>query len=204
MTAEEEARLVRRAARGDAAAFEALVREHQRNVYNLALKLTGSHEDALDVSQDAFLKAYTALASFRGESRFSVWLYRLTYNAGIDLLKKNRRSGGAPLPTDEDGAPADFPDDSPTPEELSEREETRAAVRAALDSLSEEKREILILREFRGMSYSDIAAALNIEEGTVKSRIARARLSLAEILRNDGTLPAGAPSKGRKGGKKDA
>ncbi len=204
MEAKEEMRLVRRAARGDASAFEKLVEENQKKVYNLALKLTGSREDALDASQDAFLKAYTALGSFRGESRFSVWLYRLTYNACMDLMKRNRRAGGLPLPVDEEGAPLDFPDPGPTPEELMEREDTRRAVREAIEELPGDKREILMMREFAGMSYQDIASALSIEEGTVKSRIARARMALAEILKKGGTLPPDRQSKRRKGGRSDA
>ncbi len=190
MTADEEARIVRAAARGDEAAFEKLVLAHQKHVYSLALKLTGSAEDAMDASQDAFLKAFQNLRSFRGESRVSVWLYRLTYNASMDILKKSRRGTLVPLPADEEGAELEIPDPSPTPdEEVQHREELRE-VRDALGQLDEDKRRILLMREYNGMSYQDIAEALGLEEGTVKSRLARARAALAEILKKRGTFQA--------------
>ncbi len=188
MTSEEELNTVRAAASGDKSAFERIVREHQKNVYNLALKLTGSEQDALDASQDAFLKAYQNLRSFRGESRLSVWLYRLTYNASMDIIKKSRRGRLVSLSAEEDGAELDMPDDAPTPDEQAERRERLEAVRAAVLELDEDKRRIILMREYRDMSYSDIAAALKLEEGTVKSRLARARAALAEILKNCGTF----------------
>ena len=165
MTAEEELKAVRAAASGDGAAFERIVREHQKNVYSLAWKLTGNEQDALDASQDAFLKAYQNLRSFRGDSRLSVWLYRLTYNASMDIIKRSRRGKLVPMPTDEEGG-----------------------------ALDEDKRTILIMREYQSMSYTDIARALSLEEGTVKSRLARARASLAEILKKRGTIAGGAQS----------
>ena len=188
MTVDEESRLIKSAARGDSGAFEKLVLEHQKQVYNLALKLTGSPEDALDASQDAFLKAYQNLDSFRGESRLSVWLYRLTYNASMDIIKKNRRGVVIPLPTDDVGAEMDVPDTGPTPTEQTERRELQIEVRQALRELPPDKRQILLMREFSGLSYTAIARELGIEEGTVKSRLSRARISLAEILKKRGTF----------------
>lgn len=188
MTADEEARIVRAAARGDEAAFEKLVLAHQKHVYSLALKLTGSAEDAMDASQDAFLKAFQNLRSFRGESRVSVWLYRLTYNASMDILKKARRGTLVPLPSDEEGAELEIPDPSPTPDEEVQRRDELREVREALGQLDEDKRRILLMREYNGMSYQDIAEALGLEEGTVKSRLARARAALAEILKKRGTF----------------
>ena len=90
MTREEESAVIARVLAGDADAFEPLVREHQTNVYRLALRLLGNEADAADAAQDAFLKAYTSLGSFRGESRFSVWLYRLTNNVCIDALRRRK------------------------------------------------------------------------------------------------------------------
>lgn len=201
MTANEEILLVKAAAGGDEAAFEELVKAHQGHVYKLAMKLTGSHEEALDVSQEVFLKAYRSLGSFRGESRFSVWLYRLTCNASMDIIKRSRRSALVPMPTDGDGAELDIPDLSPTPEEQVERRETLRAVREAIGELDGEKRRILLMREYGGMTYSQIADLLGIEEGTVKSRLARARAALAEILRKRGTFSGDEPSKERKNDK---
>ena len=194
MTAEEELKTVREAASGDGAAFERIVREHQKNVYSLAWKLTGNEQDALDASQDAFLKAYQNLRSFRGDSRLSVWLYRLTYNASMDIIKRSRRGKLVPMPADGEGEVMDIPDDGPTPAEELERRETLEEVRAAVRELDGDKRTILIMREYQRMSYAEIAQALSLEEGTVKSRIARARASLAEILKKRGTIAGGSQS----------
>ncbi len=205
MTAQEEAAAIRDAARGDAPSFEKLVLEHQKRVYSLALKLTGSPEDAMDASQEAFLRAYQNLRSFRGESRFSVWLYRLTYNACMDILKKSRRDKLVPMPTDEEGAQLEIPDDAPQPDEVIERREELSLVRKAVLALSEDKRQIILMREYQGMSYADIAKTLGVEEGTVKSRLARARAALAENLKKSGTFPKGPQSKNQsdkgKGGR---
>ena len=205
MTLDEESRLVKAAANGSESAFEALVTENQKLVYNVALKLTGNSEDALDVSQETFLKAYRNLSAFRFESRFSAWLYRLAYNASMDLLKK-RRSTVSLTAEDEEGEERELAiaDEAPTPEESLEREEMRRAVREAVARLPEDKREIIVMREFSGMSYSDIAGALGIEEGTVKSRISRAKTALAEILSEYGTFARPSPSNKLKGGRRNA
>ncbi len=204
VTAEEEVKLVRDAASGSAGAFEVLVREHQKNVYSLAYKLTGNEQDALDASQDAFLKAYQNLRAFRGESRFSVWLYRLTYNASMDIIRRSRRDRLVPMPTDDEGAELDIPDDAPTPDEQAQRREELASVREAVLELDEDKRQIILMREYRGMSYSQIAVALKLEEGTVKSRLARARAALAENLKKRGTISFAAQSKEQNDETKEA
>lgn len=205
MTAQEEAAAIKAAARGDSAAFEKLVLEHQKRVYNLALKITGDPDDAMDASQEAFLRAYQNLRSFRGDSRFSVWLYRLTYNACIDIVKKSRRDRLSPMPTDEDGAELDIPDSAPLPDEVLLRREELTAVREGVLRLDGEKRKILLMREYAGMSYADIAARLGVEEGTVKSRLSRARAALAEILKENGTFSdegkSNKQSEKRKGGR---
>lgn len=204
MTAEEELRLVKRAAEGDEGAFEKLVIENEKLIYNVALKITGNPDDAEDVAQEAFIKAYRNLGSFRGESRFSGWLYRLCYNAAMDHIRKTRDPNLRSL-TNDDGSDAelDVADPAPTPEESAERKETQRIVREAVNQLDGDKREILIMREFSGMSYTAIADALGIEEGTVKSRISRARASLAEILRQSGTFSQLSASNSRKGGKRN-
>lgn len=188
MTAAQERSVIAAAQRGDDQAFELLVREHQKNVYNLAFKLTGSEEDALDASQDAFLRAFQNLKSFRFESRVSVWLYRLTYNASMDIIKKSRRGRIVPLPTDEEGSELDIPDDAPPPEEAVQRREELESVRRAVLELDPDKRRIILMREYQNMSYTAIAQALGVEEGTVKSRLARARMALAEKLKKNGTF----------------
>lgn len=202
MTRDEELRTVTAAQNGDESAFERLVLDQQKLVYNLALKLTGSADDALDVSQDVFLKAFLNLQSFRGESRLSVWLYRLTYNACMDHLRRNRPQNVFSLDADpeEDSPAMEVPDTRPLPAEEAERKELQEAVWKALDQLPEEKRRILVMREFSGLSYTEIAELLALEEGTVKSRLSRARLALAEVLRKNGTFEPLEKSNKQKGG----
>ncbi|MGM9521918.1 MAG: RNA polymerase sigma factor [Oscillospiraceae bacterium] len=203
MTKEEELRLIKAAGRGDSAAFEQLVRDQQKLVYNLALKITGTPEDALDVSQEVFLKAYLNLQSFRGESRLSVWLYRLTYNACMDHIRKNRRQDTISLSPDDEGETREMPDPKPLPAEEAERHELQRQVWDAINMLPSDKREIIVMREITGMTYSEIGSALGIEEGTVKSRLSRSRLALADIIKKRGTFSGGPSSNGKKGGRRN-
>lgn len=185
----DELKLIEKAKKGDRKAFESLVKLHEKNVYNLALKLMKNREDALDAAQDAFLKAWISIGSFRGDSKFSAWLYRLTYNTCLDYLRKAKKGEIISLTSDdEDEKVMDVRDDAPTPEEYAEKQELRKTVRGALDALPEEYRQIIIMREFTGLSYGEIADALGLNEGTVKSRLSRARQKLAEILRKTGTF----------------
>jgi len=204
MTREEELLLIRKVRSGDASAFEPLVREHQNHVYALAYRITGNEADAQDVAQDAFLRAYTSLKDFRGDSRFSVWLYRLTGNIAIDYLRKNKRLAAVPLyRTEDDGEEwaLELPDDGPSPEELLARQETREEVRSAMASLPERDRQILALRELGGQTYEEIAVGLSLEVGTVKSRLNRARKKLCAALRGNGNFPAPGASNNGKGAK---
>jgi RNA polymerase sigma-70 factor (ECF subfamily) len=191
MTALEELAIIDSVRSGETDAFEALVLDNQKKVYNLALKMTGNENDALDISQEAFIKAFTSLKNFRAESRFSVWLYRLTYNLSIDFIRKNQRSQVASLTyIDDNGDYADFeiPDMSFEPETEIEKRELREEISMGIDQLSEKHREILVMREVTGMSYEDIAVTLDLSEGTVKSRLSRARQNLVQILNKHGTF----------------
>lgn len=191
MTREEEIRIVRKVLAGDVNAFEQLVIENQKSVYNLALKIMKNESDALDVSQDVFLKAYTNLENFRGDSRFSVWLYRLAYNACIDASRKSKTGMNVSLTVqdeDSESAELDLADTKPLPEEETERRETQREVQAAIQELPEEQRRIIVMREFSDMAYEDIASTLGISVGTVKSRLSRARKNLAKILIQNGTI----------------
>lgn len=194
MTEEE---LITRAAKGDQEAFAQLLELHQGKVYGLTLRLTGNPEDAMELTQETFFNAWRGLPSFHGESKFSTWLYRLATNATIDFTRREKRRKAVPtasLSPDEDGAAAlDIPDHRFTPQDELERRELREAIERGLEKLSDEHRQVLVLREFEGLSYGEIAQLLHIEEGTVKSRIARARLALRKILLADGnfsTTPA--------------
>lgn len=191
MTREVEMRIVRKVLAGDVNAFEQLVVENQKSVYNLALKIMKNESDALDVSQDVFLKAYTNLENFRGDSRFSVWLYRLAYNACIDASRKSKAGMNISLTVqdeDSESAELDLTDNKPLPEEETERRETQREVQSAIQELPEDQRKIIVMREFSDMAYEDIAASLGISVGTVKSRLSRARKNLAKILIQNGTI----------------
>jgi len=194
MQADEELRIIQKVVDGDRNAFEELVLANQRNVYNLALKMTGNEDDALDISQEAFIKAYGQLEGFRGESRFSVWLYRTTYNLCIDFLRKRPKAQVISLSPDDDrddDRALELPDLRNLPEDSVIRREVRKELAEGIRELGPKHREILVMREITGMSYSDIAGSLNMSEGTVKSRLARARSSLASILVKKGTFPEG-------------
>ena len=205
MTREEESAVILKVQQGDANAFEALVTAYQKQVYNLALRTVGNPEDAADLSQEAFLRAYRSIASFRGDSKFSVWLYRLTTNICIDFLRSKGRKPTVSLTMendDEETQELDVADDRFDPEENFQRAELQRAVQRGLNSLPEEFRTILILRELEGMSYAEIGEILHLEEGTVKSRLFRARSRLCDFLKQDGNLPDSYASKTRKGGAK--
>ncbi len=187
-----EQELVRRAQQGDQDAFAQLVEANQNRIYSLTLRMTGHPEDAADLAQDAFLRAWRTLPSFQGDSSFATWLYRLASNLCIDFIRQEKRKK-ANLTVmsldDEDDTPAtEVPDHRFTPEHELERKELRHAVGQALLQLSDEHRQILVLREVEGLSYTEISDLLSLEEGTVKSRIARARLSLRNILQKDGNF----------------
>ena len=203
MTREQEAAIVRKVLGGDANAFETLVLEYEKNVYNIALRMTGNSEDAADMTQEAFIKAYNSLQSFRGDSKFSVWLYRIVSNVCLDFLRsKNRRPTVSLSVEDDDGEDAqlDVADESQSPELLLDRKLTRDSVRRGLDSLPPDYRQILLLREIQGLSYEEIAQALSLEVGTVKSRIFRARKRLCTFLIDDGNISDFSSSGKMKGG----
>ena len=203
MTREQEAPIVRKVLGGDANAFETLVLEYEKNVYNIALRMTGNSEDAADMTQEAFIKAYNSLQSFRGDSKFSVWLYRIVSNVCLDFLRsKNRRPTVSLSVEDDDGEDAqlDVADESQSPELLLDRKLTRDSVRRGLDSLPPDYRQILLLREIQGLSYDEIAQALSLEVGTVKSRIFRARKRLCTFLIDDGNISDFSSSGKMKGG----
>ena len=191
MTREEELNIIHRITGGESELFETLVLENQTAVYNLALKMTKNEQDALDISQEAFIKAYSSLGGFRGESKFSVWLYRLTYNLCLDFLRKQKRFPVSSITyIDEDGESRELeiPDFDSSPEEMLQRTETRLIVHEAVCLLPDDQRQIFVMREYSGMAYEDIAESLSISIGTVKSRLSRARQKIVKHLLSDGTF----------------
>ena len=188
----DDSLLVIQAKEGNQEAFNALMELYQTKVYNLALRMTGSPEDAADLTQEAFLNAWRGLPSFRGGSSFSTWLYRLTNNACIDFLRREKRrktvEAGFSMDDEEQNYAELVPDESPAPQAMLEGKELKEAIQRGLAQLSEEHRQVLVLREVNGLSYSEIAQITGMEEGTIKSRIARARISLRKILQEDGNF----------------
>lgn len=185
--------LVSLAKAGDSDAFAQLVEENQDRVYSLALRMVGHPEDAADLAQEAFLSAWRALAGFQGDAAFSTWLYRLTTNLCIDFLRKEKRKRAAGNvlyldDTEEGEASIDLPDSTADPHRQLEQNEVRERLGQAMKALSPEHRQVLSLREISGLSYAEIAGVLGVEEGTVKSRIARARTALRKKLLESGNF----------------
>lgn len=177
--AQDDNALAGRARDGDRGAFAELVRRHQDRVFRFLLRLTGSRDDALDLAQDAFLRAWQALPGWRPEAKFGTWLFQIARNAALDLL---RRRGTVEVATE----PAALPERSRRGDDPFVRLDGAQRVRLlerVLAELSPEHREILLLREIEEMAYDEIAATLDLTEGTVKSRLARARTALLDRFR---------------------
>ncbi len=195
-TEQSDLSLVQLAQRGDAGAFDALVRRYQHKVVKLVLRYVRDPAEAEDIAQEAFIKAYRALPRFRGDSAFYTWLYRIAINTAKNVLASRGRS---PIRYEVDRADDDDYDvvanlkDTATPEALALTEEIRSTVTAAIDALPEDLRTAIQLRELEGLSYEEIAAAMECPVGTVRSRIFRAREAIDARLRDvfDGGLGRG-------------
>lgn len=179
----DELRAVAQAKQGDADAFAQLVQAYETSVYRLALRMCGNAHDAEEVAQEAFVAAWKGLPAFRGESKFSSWLYQLTTNAAINFLRKEKRHRAATPLEDEMELAADG-----TPQQAAEAAELRESLQQALDSLTPEHRQIFLLRQMRQLSYDEIGRLLGLESGTVKSRLNRAKKQLRQILLQQGNF----------------
>ena len=178
MERQDERQLIARAQAGDTAAYAQLVDAHAPFVYNLALKLLGVPQEADDLAQEAFLRAWRALASFREEARFQTWLYRIVTNLCYNRLP-NLKEELAALDPDEDVA---LPAKRPLPERQLINADLRADLREAINGLSESYRLLIVLRHLQGMAYEEIAAVTGMPLGTVKTGIHRARKELRLAL----------------------
>lgn len=172
--------LVQAARRGDSAAFGQLVRKYQDRLASSLLYVCGSHQEAEDVAQEAFVQAFVKLESFAGDSAFYTWLYRIAMNAAISRRRKRRGAESVEETREQTGREPQ--DGGEQAEERLLREERAVLVRRALGLLSDEHRAILVLREVEGCDYDQIAAILGLPVGTVRSRLHRARLQLKEQL----------------------
>ena len=189
---ESDGALVTRAQRGDRLAFDELMRRHQQGVFALSYRMLGQYDDAVDLAQEAFLRAYRSLGRFRSEASFKTWLYQIALNLGRNRRRWYARhkvsqtvSLNAPTGAEEDGpALAEIiPGTGPDPREASARGDRRAALQQALAGLPDPLRAIVVLRDIEGLSYEEVAAACGQTIGTVKSRLHRARGQLRERLR---------------------
>ena len=189
-SAAPERELIAKAARGNRDAFGELIRRYEKKVFALSNRLCGNPDDAADAAQDAFLSAWRNLPNFRGDAQFSTWLYRLTSNACMDILRRQQRRNAHAGPSlDDEENPVELSDPAPAPQDIAERRELRQELQEALRTLSPEHRQVLILREIHQLSYEEIGQITGLDSGTVKSRIHRARENLRKILLSRGTFP---------------
>ena len=192
---------LRRAQKGDAQAFEMLVTPHEQMLWRVCWHYTHHQEDAADCLQEAMLKAWKAIKTYRGDCSLSTWLYRIAATVCLDFLRKQKRlpqtESADEMAEDEGFAPAD---DSPAPDEAVIRRESADNIRAAIDSLPTEMRTVIILYALQGLGYEEIAAAMQTSVGTVKSRLNRARQKIGKFLQ-DGNNPPNPASITSKGGR---
>lgn len=177
--------VILRAKGGDMDAFEQIVRLYEKKIYNIAYKYVLNEADALDMTQEAFLRVWRGLPGFEMNSGFLTWVYRITANACIDFLRKEKRNKNYSLvflDDDDTGSELDLPDERYEPEAVAEKREEMEQIESALGELETEYRTVLMMRELGGLTYTEIAQTLSIKEGTVKSRISRAREKMRRKL----------------------
>jgi RNA polymerase sigma-70 factor, ECF subfamily len=183
---QEERRLIALAQKGDTEAFDLLMRRYERQVYNLAFRMTSNYDDANDVAAEAFVRVFNALKRFRGDAAFSTWLYRIVTNVFLDERKRRQAHPQVSLEEeyDVDGSPLQrqVEDAGPGPDDLAELTERRDVMDRAIASLPEFQRQIITMYHVADLSYEEIAEVTGLPIGTVKSRLNRARLALRDVL----------------------
>ena len=176
--------MLKLASKGDMNAFEALILQYEKFIYNIAWRIMGNAEDAKDASQEVIIKIYNNLAACASMEHMRAWVARVTHNVCMDELR--RRKGKATLSYDDtqnnDDAPQQFTDPADGPETLLLRKELAAQIEAGLKLLSDEHRALIVLRDVQGLSYEEVAQATQTPLGTVKSRLSRGRHKLKQIL----------------------
>ena len=178
--------LLDRSKSGDVAAFEKLIEAYQKKIFNLAFRIVGNYDDASDLTQEAFIRIFKSIANFKEQSSFSTWVYRITTNVCLDEIrkKKNRRmlSLDEEIQVEDGEMKRQVVSGDPLPDEVAEKEELRSIVSNAINSLPEEQRLVISLRDIQGLRYDEISEVLDCPSGTVKSRINRARQALKNVL----------------------
>ena len=198
----QEQQWVEAARQGDQSAFEQLVHLYEKRVLALTTRMCKNPADAEEAAQEAFLSAWQGLPFFRGDASFSTWLYRLASNACVDLLRREgrRQSAAGPSLNDEE-VQLEVPDTAHSPQEQAERSELRQQIEAGLQALTPDHRQVLLLREMHQLSYDEIAQTLDVDVGTVKSRINRGRKQLRNFLLRSGNFspPPASKEAGKEG-----
>lgn len=194
--------LMNKAKEGEQQAFETLVSRYEGKIYHMALRYTGDQQEAMDITQEVFLRMFRGAAEFQGASSVSTWLYRITDNVCKDAMRRvsSRATVSLEVMDQEEIYEIEIPDLRYNPESVYDRAALRDTIVDAVSALPEHLRKIMILREIAGMSYEEIAECLELELGTVKSRIARGRDKLRSFLSKAGNKNENDGSKTEKGG----
>ena len=193
--------LLRRAVRGDAAAFGKLIGEQQGRIYAVCLRLLTDRQEAEDCAQEAILRCWRGISGFKGDSEFGTWAYRIAVNTATDALRRRRDRGASLDALREEGfEPADR---GPDPQQRLESTQRKERLAEGIAALPEEMRSALVLRDVEGHAYEEIAQMLDLPPGTVRSRISRARAKLCEYLLGDRELFSGFRVKDRERGQRD-
>jgi len=187
---DNDATLVLSSQKGDMAAFESLVVRHQKRMLNVAFRLINDYDEACEVVQDAFVSAYKNIRSFRGDAKFTTWLTTITLNLSKNRLKQIKSRQGHvsytlddPLWADDSELTRDPPSKEPSALDRLEKQDVQGKVQDCIKALEPEHREVLVLRDMQDFSYDDIGGMLNMQEGTVKSRLFRARAAVKDCLK---------------------
>jgi RNA polymerase sigma-70 factor (ECF subfamily) len=179
---DDDRRLIANCLGGRRDAFGELVSRYQARLYNAVIRVVDNPEDAADVVQDAFLNAYQSLHSFKGDAEFFTWLYRIAFNTAISLKRKKRATVSLDASGPEGGIDPDDPSEYIKPGAALQRSEEEAQLQEAMNRLSHEHREVLVLKDIEGLKYEEIAEILGVPIGTIRSRLHRARLELRDLL----------------------
>lgn len=188
----DENKIIARCKQGDLSAFDELIHNYEKQVYSFAYRMTGNYDDANDIAGEAFIKVFQAIDTFRGDSNFSTWLFRIVTNTFLDHRKRSKAHINVPLDEyidlEESSVTRQIEDPSPSPLDVLETGERNGVIQQAINSLPEYQRIMVLLFHTQGKSYDEIAEIVGLPIGTVKSRLNRARLALREKLEENREL----------------